>query len=61
MHLASKYGHTKVVEILVAAGANVDVKNKDGKTAADCVGEKNSSMSNAAKEEIRKVLRPSDS
>ena len=31
--LAALYGHKKVVKILVEAGADVNAKRKDGKTA----------------------------
>ena len=51
-------GYTKIVEILVKAGAKVDVKNKEGKTAADVV-RNFQRMSEADKEEILKLLRPS--
>ena len=32
LHLASKYGKTDVVHLLVSKGANKSAKNKDGKT-----------------------------
>ena len=32
---ASKYGETEVVRVLLAAGADKDLRNNDGKTALD--------------------------
>ncbi len=33
MHVAAEEGHTKIVEVLIRAGADVDAENKYGKTA----------------------------
>ena len=49
-------GLLKIVETLVAAGADVDVKNENGMKAADSVGRWRYDMSEDAKEEIQKVL-----
>jgi ankyrin repeat protein len=35
LHAASLFGHLKVVKELIQSGAKVDLKNKDGYTAAD--------------------------
>ena len=38
---ASYHGHTEVVRVLLAAGADKDLRNKKGKTALDlAIGEK---------------------
>ena len=35
---ASRYGHTEIVEALLSAGARTDLRDKEGKTAADVAG-----------------------
>ena len=44
------------MQTLVAAGADVDVKNEHGMTAADSVGRWRYDMSEDAKQEIQKVF-----
>ncbi len=35
MHLAARHGYTKLADVLIRAGARVDIPNKAGKTAID--------------------------
>ena len=37
LHYAARWGHKEVVELLIAAGADVNVKFEDGKTALNWV------------------------
>jgi ankyrin repeat protein len=36
---AAQYGHTECIEVLLRNGARCDVRNADGKTAADMADE----------------------
>ena len=35
LHYAAMYGHKEVAELLIAKGANVNVKDEDGETPLD--------------------------
>ena len=35
LHFAVRYNHTEAVRLLIHAGVNKDLKNKDGKTALE--------------------------
>lgn len=38
LHAASWKGHLPVVQLLIEAGANVHIRNREGKTAAEMTG-----------------------
>ena len=42
IHLAARFGHSKVVEALVEGGCDADLPGVYGKTAAHCLIERNS-------------------
>lgn len=55
---AAKGGHVGVVQVLLAAGANPELANRAGRTAADCAAEEAQS---AALELLRQKRRRSGS
>jgi len=40
LHSAAREGHTEVIELLIAKGADVNVKDKDGTTPLDMADDK---------------------